>query len=227
MANIPPRQRTALLNEIGRLPGEYVLLDLGAGTALNTLGFFGAVHNGLLVTTFESPAIMNLLSFLKNFAFWIIAVAVQHDEPLYQRLTAAFRATMDTAPVTVDQLLQEIEHHNAALASDVRQRLQHYVPRILFNMGEGPEELAVTRQIDRAMENGLSMRPEYFGFVHYDRIVRQAMVRERAVSAMASDARVVQDMERIAERIAKFWDREIPDSGVLLRNSIGDGSSHR
>ncbi len=219
MANIPPRQRKQLLTSIGKLPGDVILLDLGAGSALNTLGFFGMVHNGLLVTTFETPAIMNLLTFLKNFSFWIISVAAQRDEAVYQRLTHAFRATMDMTPVTVEALLQEIQALNPALSRKIVQRLQQYVPRIVFNMGDRPEDLVVTDQITRAMTHGLSLTPEYFGFVRYDGAVRRSMIDEEALSNSAPYSDAVADVERIAERISKYWHREIPDSAVMLRNN--------
>lgn len=219
MANIPARQRKLLLEQLGQLPGEIILLDLGAGSALNTLGFFGMVHRGLLVTTFETPAIMNLLSFLKNFSYWIITVVAQHDEAVYKKMREAFRATMEMTPVTVDRLLREVEQLNPPMAATIRERLQHYTPRIVFNMGDRVEDLAVSGQISRAMQHGLSLTPEYFGFVRYDAEVRRSMVEERALTECMPQSSAALDVDRVAERISKFWQRSIPDSAAMLQRS--------
>ncbi len=219
MANIPPQQRKQLLAALGRLPGDYILLDLGAGSALNTLGLFGMVHRGLLVTTFETPAIMNLLTFLKNFSYWIMNVVAQHDEQVYGYLTQTFRATMADSTLTVTQLLQQIRRLNPVLAEEIAQRLQQYTPRIVFNMGDEVDELSVTRRITQAMEHGLSLTPEYFGFVRFDRAVHRSMIREEALAQEAPESGVVGDVERIAQRIAGYWRYAIPESAAKLRQS--------
>ena len=219
MANIPARQRKQLLDQLGQLPGEIILLDLGAGSALNTLGFFGMVHRGLLVTSFETPAIMNLLSFLKNFSYWIITVVAQHDDAVYQKLTQAFRATMEMNPVTVNTLLREVEQLNPQMARTIKERLQQYTPRIVSNMGDRVEDLQVTEQITRAMQHGLSLSPEYFGFIRYDGAVRRSMVEERALTACAPTSSAALDVDRLAERLSKFWQRSIPESAAMLQRS--------
>ncbi len=219
MANIPARQRKMLMTHISRLPGDFILLDLGAGSALNTLGFFGMVHQGILVTSFETPSIMNLLSFLKNFSYWVVSVAAQRDDAVYQRLTQAFKATMEMTPVTVARLLDEIRLLDPSMEQEVGRRLQQYVPRIVFNMGDRAEDLAVCAQISRAMEHGLSLKPEYFGFIRYDGAVRRSMIEEVALTALDPHGGAVTDIDKIADRVARFWNREIPDSATMLQNT--------
>ena len=72
MANLQHAQKMKLIKEIKSLEADYILLDLGAGTTFNTLDFFEFSRQGIVITTFEKPSIINTLSFLKNFIYRII-----------------------------------------------------------------------------------------------------------------------------------------------------------
>ena len=58
-----------ILKEINQLDADYVILDLGAGSAYNTLDFFLVTYKSILVTTPEITSILNAYSFLKSSAF--------------------------------------------------------------------------------------------------------------------------------------------------------------
>ena len=68
MANLHTAQKNKLMNHLRKLDADYVLLDLGSGSAYNTLDFFAMSYNGLMVCTVEYTSLMNLLTFLKNLA---------------------------------------------------------------------------------------------------------------------------------------------------------------
>ena len=67
MANISYAQKIKLISHIQKLHADYILVDLGAGTSYNVLDFFGISPRGIVITTPEKPAVMNMLVFLKNF----------------------------------------------------------------------------------------------------------------------------------------------------------------
>jgi len=64
-ANLFYTQKQKIIRAIGQLPGDVVLLDLGSGTAYNTLDFFLAAHQGLFVLTPEPTSIQNTVQFIK------------------------------------------------------------------------------------------------------------------------------------------------------------------
>ena len=65
IANLFHAQKIKLINAIRRLPFDYVLLDLGAGTHFNTLDFFLASPQGIFVCTPEPTSIENAFRFIK------------------------------------------------------------------------------------------------------------------------------------------------------------------
>lgn len=65
IANLFHAQKIKLINAIRRLPFDYVLLDLGAGTHFNTLDFFLTSQEGIFICTPEPTSIENAFRFIK------------------------------------------------------------------------------------------------------------------------------------------------------------------
>ena len=65
IANLPYDKKIKTLKAISKLKYEYILLDLGAGTAFNTLDFFLASQNGIFITTPEPTSIENVYRLMR------------------------------------------------------------------------------------------------------------------------------------------------------------------
>ena len=69
IANLPYDKKIKTLRAIAKLKYEYILLDLGAGTAFNTLDFFLASRNGIFITTPEPTSIENVYRLMRAIYF--------------------------------------------------------------------------------------------------------------------------------------------------------------
>ena len=65
IANLPSEKKIRTLKAIARLDYDYIILDLGAGTAFNTLDFFLASRNGIFITTPEPTSIENVYRLIR------------------------------------------------------------------------------------------------------------------------------------------------------------------
>jgi len=65
IANLFHVQKQKIISAIRKLPFDYVLLDLGAGTNFNTLDFFLASKEGIFIFTPEPTSIENSFRFIK------------------------------------------------------------------------------------------------------------------------------------------------------------------
>jgi flagellar biosynthesis protein FlhG len=65
IANLFHAQKIKLINAIRKLPFDYVLLDLGAGTHFNTLDFFLVSQQGIFICTPEPTSIENAFRFIQ------------------------------------------------------------------------------------------------------------------------------------------------------------------
>ena len=60
IANLAHEQKLKITRNISKLSYDYILLDLGAGTAFNTIDFFMVSDTGIFVTTPEPTSIENI-----------------------------------------------------------------------------------------------------------------------------------------------------------------------
>lgn len=206
MANIDFKQRSLLVKHIKNLSANYILLDLGAGSVFNTLNFFGLAKRGIVITTFETPAIMNFVMFLRNFIFRVISGLARQNQEVLKLVVDSFQQPFDAAPVTVTSLLRRIDRIAPTLADKIQQICAQYHPRIIFNMGDYPDELKIAPKIDNTLKRGLSMEAEFFGFVNFDETVRKSAKRKEVLMVKYPQSRVAQSIRRIAAEIENNWD---------------------
>jgi flagellar biosynthesis protein FlhG len=69
IANMAHEQKNRLLRHIAKLSYDYILLDLGAGPAFNTIDFFMISPTGLFITTPEPTAIENIYRLIRAVYF--------------------------------------------------------------------------------------------------------------------------------------------------------------
>lgn len=225
MADLSRRKMTALLKEIAALPADFILLDLGAGAVLNTLQAFGMTHTGLMVASFETPSIMNLVMFLKNFMFRVVAGAVYQDKASMNIVSAAFRRSSRLEPLTVQRLIASIAAVNPESAQRAENACAAYRPRIVFNMGDRRDELRIARKIDHTLKNGLSLTADFFGYIPYDEAVRKAAKRREVLLLQYPDSPAAASIREMAHRAAAAWDRPIEDSANALMETARGGES--
>ena len=222
MANIQFAQKIKLIAHIQKLPAEYILLDLGAGSTYNTLDFFAISKKGIVVTTPEPPAIMNMLVFLKNFVLRSISRSLSQDHALRNFLRELYKRPMEGQMSSIRSLRDEIAGEDPEAAKTITEVYENFCPRIIFNLGEHPDELKVTGQISKSLETVLSLAVEYFGFIFYDPAVRQSIREQKALLPNWPECEAAQNIYRIARRVDKYWDKTVRDSAALLEETVKD-----
>lgn len=213
MANIPHAQKIRLISRIVNLPAEYILLDLGAGTSFNTLDFFRLSRHGLVITTPEYPAIMNMMTFLKHLLLRIIAGNFTKNNNISQMLNTMYKTDKQINIVELQERIGGIDH---VAGSKVRELCHQYRPRLVFNMGEHPDEIKLSEQIDNNLKNILSMEVDYFGFIFNDPAVRQSIKEKIPFIPCNRKTLTTENIQHIANRIVKYWDNPIDKSAQRL-----------
>ena len=222
LANIPHAQKLRLISRIKKLRADYVLLDLAAGTTYNTLDFFRLSPRGLLVTVPEYPAIMNMMTFLKNLLLRLLGRSFAKDMRIRALLVSVGKRPIGQTQTTIAELRDEIASIDPAAGDRVAALCREYRPRVLFNLGEHPDEITIAEQIDRGLEDILSLQVDYFGFVFRDPAVRQSVRTRTAPFLHYSDSPTARNVRQIAERIANFWDKSPNDSHQLILRHARD-----
>ena len=227
MANIPYTQKMRLISNLKKLSAEYVLLDLSAGSSLNTIDFFRLSPFGALVTAPEYPAIMNLLSFLKLTIIRIIERFFFNNDKIRALLADEYKRPITEALQSVVQLKQRLAAIDAEAGEKVDRLCRRFRPRLIINNGEHPDDMLVHRQIDQGLRSVLSLEVDYFGFVYRDPAVRGAINARVPYLIHCPDHPAADSIRRIAERIVKYWKTPVHDSARIIQAHAEETFRHR
>lgn len=220
MANISHAHKVRLMRALHRLPARYILLDLGAGSSYNTLDFFALSPRGLVVSTPELPAVMNMMTFLKNLMLRRVAREINTRQPLRHVVDTLRSEPMQEKARTISDLLEQIEAVDADSASHVRRMCSSVCPRLVLNMVEHPEELNLLRHVEESLQKRLSLAVDFFGCLYRDPAVRRSTGVGRPLLAEQPEGVYARGVTQLAERLVRLWEEPIADSREkLLRSS--------
>ena len=217
MANLPYAQKIKLIREIKSIPADYVLLDLGAGTSFNTLDYFDLSRNGIVVSTFEKPSILNTLSFIKNFIFRMVQKEVRKNHKILSSVNELYKTSAESNPVTISSVMEIVEKMDSALASNIIDKYKQYHPRIIFNKAEHPDEMKISEQLEKSVTKNLSIDLWFFGLIYRDKLVETSIKNNQVLVSEYPESIATKGINDIARRIVKFQDNYMANSNNLLQ----------
>ena len=220
LANLAYAQKVKLISRIRKLPVDYILLDLGAGSSFNTLDFFRLAPRGIMITTPEPTAVMGMLVFLKNFLLRSIERKMARNYKISVMLRELCNQPMDAQTLSIKEVHQKIIEEDSQAADAVSHIYQSCRPRIIINMGENPEDSRMAFKISRTLGEILSIEADYFGFIFKDRAVLSSIRKRSVFVTNYRDSLAAENIARIAQRVVKFWNQPVKDSAELLFNQV-------
>jgi flagellar biosynthesis protein FlhG len=235
MANITYNQKRTLLRLLKLLPARYVLLDLSAGTSFNTLDLFLAGDQGILVTTPEHPSLMNMLVFMKNLVLRALEQSLRGETAITEKLNELYKQSVHDQLVTVTSFRRELRETHPEAAAKVEAVCRRIRPRLVYNMVESMQDTEIFARIDRTFAEVLSVACDHFGLIPYDASVRESVRRPGIFLLQSNASRTGEMIDKIAERVIRFWDTPVEGSAQLLADyarmmlaqpqgpSVGDG----
>lgn len=173
-ANPKFQQKMTLIRQLGELDADLVVVDLDAGSHLNTLDFFlMGETSGVVVITPEKTSIDNAFKFLRAALFRKIERFYQSSEvgELLKRnenltdFMESIRTSNDFAPELAKQICTEL----AALAKSIR-------PKVVVNRARNPYEAQIAFNIfAKFARRKLLVEPENLGYLYFDHCVQEAI----------------------------------------------------
>lgn len=202
LANLGYAQKMRLMRTLRKLPVDFVVMDLGAGSSFNTLDFFGMATDGVILTTPEYTSIMNLLTFLKNRVLRLISQEVRHADRLKKIVEGARKQQMNDQAKTIAELIEDVGQICPNSAERVTTSLNGIRPRLAVNMVRHPDELDFLQAIKGSLQRRLSVEIEYVGSVSEDPETRNLTRQRGSTSPVLQKSLVGNDISVIADRLA-------------------------
>ncbi len=195
-----PALRGKLLRALPRLPADFVLVDLGAGTHAATVDYFLVGDDGVLVLAPEPVSVENAYAFLRAVFYRRLRLAMSVPEvckvvnlAMDQRNERGIRTPLD--------LLREVQSIDPDEGRRFVESMRRFRPGIVVNGVRSTDDIHLGFSVRSVCRKHFGIQAEYLGYVNQDPAVRQAVRMRRPVveSNPRSDAAVY--LKRIARKL--------------------------
>jgi len=200
-ANLMHSQRKGLISRIEKIDADFVILDLGSGTGLNVVDFFLIANAGIIVSTPQTPAILNAYNFLKNAVFRQLQRSLNSPKKVVNYLKDIVKDKTPGATPTISQILDKIEGISGKAGAEARAQVEGLLPHLVLNMGESPEDLEIGYSLRDLVSKNLAVSIGCLGFVYQDKAVAAALKGLKPVVVDREDSLVSREIDRIAQKI--------------------------
>ena len=176
-ANMDFFSKKKILKELNQLDADYVILDLGAGSAYNTLDFFLVTYKSILVTTPEITSILNAYSFLKSSAFRFLAQqfsAKSEERKFIQDFT---HTRLEGSELSFVNLMEELYKRFPESSAKAINKLDSFRPQVILNKGRESNDIAMGQRLKSLVKNKLNMNMEFIGFIPHDDEISLSIAR--------------------------------------------------
>lgn len=174
IANPKYQQKVTLIREMKKLDADVIIVDLDAGTHLNTLDFFlMAETSGVLVITPEKTSIDNAYKFLRSCLFRKIERFYRSPEvsKLLHRSESltGFVERIERASIFEPELRQQLAYELNGIARSVR-------PRIVVNRARNSYEAEIAANLlAKNAREYLRIDSVKLGYILFDKIVPETV----------------------------------------------------
>lgn len=202
-ANPTYYQKIRLLNQIEALPAQYVLLDLGAGTAFNLLDFFNYSSGRIVLFTSQTTSLQNAYGFIKSALYRKISRDLSKDEQLMDLLYQSNEGDTPGSVSTVSELLSQIREIAPQQYDHLVQLLMNYQIFLVANMVKSNADLKSPEIIQSVCNDFLSIQPDIMGHVTFDPTIEAAVNQMTQFPLSHKKSKAAGDLAQIALKVVK------------------------
>lgn len=181
IANVPHIEKARLIRKFKESESDIVLLDLGAGTANNTLDFFLLADKKIVVMTPEPTSIENGYRFIKA-AFYRMLRNVAPSPFVRQTIERAINKKGIDSP---KDLIAEIVRLSPDEGRHIVAKMQQFKISIILNQARNAADANIGKSVEQVASRYFGIPVYYAGFLSYDNAVWQS-IRKRVPFIMDS-----------------------------------------
>jgi flagellar biosynthesis protein FlhG len=214
MADIKYGLKYKLIRHFRDLQAEFVLLDIGAGTAFNELDYFLQSDQGMVVITPEPMAVQNGYHFIKLCVLRRL-MRLFHNQPAVSRILKhnINPYNFDSA-LTIPMLSEQVKNLGNGFYTQWQQAIHGFKPRIILNMMETEDDLNQATALQIAGRDMLDLQLESIQYIRYDDRLRRAIVRNQPDLIMSEESIAGQDVRKIVQGLLQHTRQEPPAFAV-------------
>lgn len=199
MANLKQMQKAKILNHLTDLDVDYIIMDLGAGTSLNTLDFFISADEGILVALPEPTSIENTYRFIKSVyhrKLKLIEEFLELGPVIDQTLNSKMSQN-----VTPANLVSKVSENNPLLGHKLKMEIERFSPKLIINQVRTQSDIDIGFSMKIICKKYFGINLDYSGYLDYDSTVWQSVKRRRPLLMEFPNSTLVGNFDRIVHRL--------------------------
>ncbi len=202
MANMRHMQKARLIRKFREIDADFILLDLGAGTATNTLDFFLLADYKIVVVTPEPTSVENAYRFVKS-AFYRMLRASSPSPYVRQLIEQAMDAKNSRGIRSPKDLLTEVTRLSPADGIELQRKMEQFKISLIVNQVRVKSESDIGKSVQMVCERYFGMAVDYLGYMPYDNAVWQSIRRRVPFLIDAPNSTAVTHLENILRNLLR------------------------
>jgi len=205
IANLKHFQKAKLLRNLKHIEADYVILDLGAGTAFNTLDFFVQADRGLISVMPDPTSIENTYRFLK-----CVLMRKLHSAPLQAKKlmnSVLTQRQYDGKKIrTLAAFLSAMDGLHPEYAPELRDNLSSLQLHLIVNQVLEPRDTELGHAMQMTCSRYFGSELDYLGYLHHDKNVLQSLRQRKPFISAYPQSRNAVHIEHMASSLISLDD---------------------
>lgn len=200
VANMNHYRKLRLLRQIRQLRAQNVILDLGTGSAYNTLDFFLSANPGVVVITPEPTAIENAYLFLKSCIMRVLKLYMDHYKipDLHRKMLDQIEKNSQSLYAFFRSLIDSDRSYGTILY----RALRSFRPCLVMNKCRDERDVLLGRSVADVARRYLLIDMKYLGSVPNDNEVQASLRGLRPFVLEHKDSAAARAIRQMSEELA-------------------------
>lgn len=208
IANLPYDKKKKTLRAISKLQYEYIVLDLGAGTAFNTLDFFLASRNGIFITTPEPTSIENVYRLMR--AIYLRRIRHFFSATDFKALEKKVKQHMGEDSFNKPEHIVSVVRKEYPEKYDlIKKDFQSFEFKLILNQLRKQDNPALGEQICRIIKKHLGFSVDFAGNIAYDEHVHDAICQRLCFLDRYPHTRAANDLRELNRKMSNSFGRQL------------------
>ena len=209
LANLNHYRKLKLIRQIKSLPARGVLIDLGTGSAFNTLDLFLTASPGVLVVTPEPTAVENAYLFLKSCALRVLKAYARHFG--IDDFEAKADAWLKSPAATLKSFMERLAAGDGSASQVLTAALNGFKVRLVVNKARDKRDYHLGRSIVDVVRKFFLIDMDLLGTVPYDERIHWSLKRFSPFVLDFPESEAAGAIRSMAERLSLEFPRVLGD----------------
>jgi flagellar biosynthesis protein FlhG len=201
IANLNPGAQERLMDELRKLPTDYLILDLGAGTNNSILDFFLMADRKIIALTPEPVSVENAYRFIKS-AFFRNLLRAERDLQVQTVVEDAMDQKNNLGIRTPADLITHVKKVNPLAGQRISDAIHGFELEIVINQIRARSDIDLGYSIASVCTKYFGVSTNYLGYLDHDNAVWQALRKRRPLITEYPHSRLVAQFLTIAKNLA-------------------------